>query len=542
VIKLLFEDIKSKANLITFFAEKGYPIDGNQIYLTPIDDSFIITKKKKKLNNPSQIIKDEFSYMKGNISNNTHFIIWEKEKPNFILIRRNSKPFYTHFKASKYSAQGLTDIYIRLNNLECDKYSYEDPLEFLFHPLYRVLNTDYRVNLEFAYIPKNCYDSKVFFRLINSFLINSTDVRIRDIFKEQTILSKITNDIPINLTPRKSSKTNRGPIEEIRDCFDFAASMNLLTKTYNDDKNYVYNITDFGREICDGIFVDAQQFLPDKLESEDVIRLEKFHYLLINYGINNPTINLSIYPQYAKFNVRPYYVLLKILNYFDKNKIDLKLKPVEIGYAVLSIINETEKEIDNSIQLCKNFNEFGYFNSGNFKLLEDYLSEYSYNDKNGNSIPYNVDAFKKRTNNLYRRLLGWAFGMGWINLRISDVSNTKDLILIDPIHFLTHKYSVYTVFGIREKGKEILNLFKDTTYMGVSTLQIMTKITKFYEFLNNSIKKSINQKDINNYLSYAQKKILLPLLKSKGVLTSVEDNNFIVQKKVIYYSNNKLIF
>jgi len=56
VIKLLFEDIKSKANLITFFAEKGYPIDGNQIYLTPIDDSFIITKEKKLYKNQIDIV------------------------------------------------------------------------------------------------------------------------------------------------------------------------------------------------------------------------------------------------------------------------------------------------------------------------------------------------------------------------------------------------------------------------------------------------------------------------------------------------------
>lgn len=161
---------------------------------------------------------------------------------------------------------------------------------------------DYRVKIDYAYIPKNAYEDKLFFEIVLLCKNVQTPPLLRDL-----LLTK--NSSGKDFWEERNRKTGSSTIEVIRDILDFACYCGMLIKWFPFGKeSHIahYKITNFGQDICN-----------DFIKKEEKVRIGVIKALM-EYKIGNSQINITQYNEFTNFRVRPFFLLLKILYLFEQ--------------------------------------------------------------------------------------------------------------------------------------------------------------------------------------------------------------------------------
>jgi hypothetical protein len=308
---------------------------------------------------------------------------------------------------------------------------------------------DYRVRLDFAYIPKNAYESLTFFRVVEkcaNWISPPTLSRIltRRWWDAQEVFQT---------TRRPSSKTKRGPTEVLRDILDLATYLGFLDKRWSREDARVteFKLTSEGEEIC------------RMMKQKDPMAQEKLIRRFLEYRIPNSQIDTTKYFQYKDFSVRPFFVMLKLLHDFEK---DLwtepgrpRFHPKELGYVVLSVREESEASFRQALERMQAIAGNGVLRSGNWNLLKRMLSEDN----------YSLKEFDRKTNNLRTRLFRWPFVMGLIDCR-TNIPEADEASMYTKLKGIRRKgeYQVARiseVIGLTSLGKKTLEPLLDSVYV-----------------------------------------------------------------------------
>lgn len=288
---------------------------------------------------------------------------------------------------------------------------------------------DYRVTLDYAYIPKNAYEDELFFEIL---LMCEHEVGAPALSKKL-----FQRDISGNNFWEKRGRSYSRPgsaVEVIRDILDFASYCGMISKSYEfgGKRNIAkYQITDFGEEV-------SKKFLDrDKSVQKDIINA------LMNYRVGNSQINIRKYHEFANFRVRPFFILLKLLYLFEEKwgLPNIKFEPYDLGFVVLSTTNEEDASIASSLQTL-------YKLATNKKTLEECLAD----------AGSNIDEFKRKTNNLVTRLFRWPYYCGLIECKTNDDS------VIDFFEKWDKGVRVTKVIGISKLGHRVFDGIDNTFY------------------------------------------------------------------------------
>jgi hypothetical protein len=317
---------------------------------------------------------------------------------------------------------------------------------------------DYRVRLDFAYIPKNAYEALTFFRIISE-----CDDWTSPPFLSKSLRKAFWKAQEVFKTERRpSSKSSRGPTEVIRDILDMAAYMGLLRKRWSpeDGRTTEFKLTKEGAIVC------------KLIRGKDIEAQQRLVADLLDYKIPNYKIDTGKYFQFKDFSVRPFFVLMKLLNDFERDYWGRpgrpRFHPKELGYVILAIKKESDEEFRLALDRMQEFSDHGYFKSGNWDLLKRKLAEHR----------YAIKEFDRKTNNLRTRLFRWPFVLGLLDCRmnIADAETAPFFIKLR---------------GIKKEGKfkrirvtEVLGLTK----VGAKIIAPMLKSRYIYSGLTSSDK------------------------------------------------------
>ena len=369
-----------------------------------------------------------------------------------------------------------------------------------------------QVRLDFTYIPKNCYESTTFFKIIDKCKKWTSPIDLnyrltrKDFWDKQKYYKTKT---------RPSTEQYRGEIEVIRDCLDLAAYCGLLNKRFDfhrGKRTTAFRITDLGKEICKGVFAKDSKIIP------------KFINCIMNYAITNPKIDMKRYAQFRNFSNRPWLVLLKLLNDFSERYGNAHFHQKELGFVVLSAKVENENEFNSALDKMYRFSRGGALtkskNKGkmNFSLLSKYLKELGYES---------IYAFDSRTNNQITRLFRYAYYLGLIDCVSSNDTVRGFFNLIDT------GIAVQEILGLTDLGSKIFENLKDTAYFSSAYAFYQTEI--FLANLLTIIKTPIPRRrlaevcDQNNICDNLKFEEYLFRLREKEIV-KVDDKNIYLNK------------
>ena len=287
---------------------------------------------------------------------------------------------------------------------------------------------DYRVRLDFTYIPKNAYEIEAFFKIMLK-------------CKKQRSVPEFNDELKQQKFWETHKVTGGSQNEVLRDMLDFAAYIGILRKDYllAIRGKAIYKLTKIGENMC-------KKFLKRDLSvKSDLINA------LMNYKIPNDQLNLKDYFQFNQFQVRPFFILLKILYLFQKKwpNASLNVKPKELGFLVLSITKEDENQIHDAINNL-------------FELNDDSVSVVSLLQK----INYNMKEFDRKTNNQITRLFRWAYYLDLIECETSDdsiIDFFKKWSLTGPKRWRGIK--IKQIYGLTKTGKSVYKRLENTFYL-----------------------------------------------------------------------------
>jgi hypothetical protein len=309
---------------------------------------------------------------------------------------------------------------------------------------------DYRVRLDFAYIPKNAYESLTFFRIVE----RCDDwISPTSLYEELESLGFWEKQEVFKTKKRPSSKSNRGRIEVIRDIVDLAAYIGLLQKRFpsEDSRSTEFKVTEEGERLCRWIKTNNSRAQTDLISR------------FTDYKIPNSEIDIQKYFAYRDFSVRPFFVLLRLLHDFEKDiwtkAARPRFHPKELGYVVLSVREESEAEFSTALNRMREFSGNGVLQSGNWNLLRRRLAE----DK------YTIREFDRKTNNLRTRLFRWPFVLGLIDCRTS-ISGAEDADMFTKLKGIKRKRKldaarVQEVLGLTRLGERVVTPLLETVYV-----------------------------------------------------------------------------
>ncbi|MCF2140418.1 MAG: hypothetical protein K9W44_10240 [Candidatus Lokiarchaeota archaeon] len=533
--------IKSSDDLIKFFEKKGFPTNGNIIQLNDFNEQ-VISKSTNIIN--SEKIKEIRKELRSKTYEYLYAVCWEEETQNFAIVRRIYTPIETIIKKDALPPFIYSEICKFFNNFKFNSFEYTNPFEVLYMPRYRQKNTDKRVNLAFLHFPKNAYESKAFFRLISHFCMNNNT--ISNISSNLSLLKQITYDIPISFIPRASSKTKRGSKEEIRDSLDFANYIGLVSKTREVSEsggtfNYSYKITNKGEIICDGNFIDNNYESLENISQKEKERRRLLTESIVNYGIFNCEQDLTNYSEYMYMKARPFYIMLWILNELEKKGYNISIHQYLLGFYILTTLQETPENLRNALigveRLLEIPNKKQRIKEINKILQKKYII---WNNKTKDYIPLTYNKYKKRVNNFTRRMFGWAFTIGLIDLETQGwkKSNNVESIdkipnnLSDPIEIISRGYKITSIVGITEKGKEYLSKLNETTYIPVTSKS--AEEISLYRKINENFGKTIKIQDLPMQLT--EEDTIYQDLVDKNVIEKCSSIKIQINKRIVYFS------
>jgi len=359
---------------------------------------------------------------------------------------------------------------------------------------------DYRVRLDFTYIPKNAYEMEAFFKI----MLNCD---------EPKKVPLLNNELKKQKFWEKHKISGTSQIEVLRDMLDFASYIGILRKEFLLDLRGtpVYKLTKSGKKIC-------QKFLKhDETVKNDLI------YLLMNYKIPNDQLNIVDYVNYNKFQVRPYFMLLKVLYLFHKRwpNVSLNIKPKELGFIILSLKMEDDNLIKNVLENLYNLNE-------NNKSLDELLKENN----------YNMQEFNKKTNNLITRLFRWAY---YLELIKCETTHDEITGFFEKWNLIRgnkwYGIRIKKVFGLTQIGLSIFKQLENTYYLWERNLHpneiIILEVLK-------KIKTSINKDEILKFLvskKLCNKKRYERHLNRLETICLILENNKLKLEKIPIFDN-----
>ena len=309
---------------------------------------------------------------------------------------------------------------------------------------------DYRVRLDFAYIPKNAYESLTFFRIVERC---GDWISPTSLYEELEGIGFWEKQEVFKTKKRPSSKSNRGRIEVIRDIVDLAAYIGVLQKRFpsEDSRSTEFKITREGKELCDWVRNNDP-----KAQTNLIARF-------MDYKIPNSEIDIQKYFAYRDFSVRPFFVLLRLLHDFEKDiwtkASRPRFHPKELGYIVLSVREESEAEFKVALDRMREFSNNGVLQSGNWSLLKRKLGE----DK------YTIREFDRKTNNLRTRLFRWPFVLGLIDCQTS-IPEAENEDMFSKLRGIKRKKKldaarVQEVLGLTRLGERVVAPILKTVYV-----------------------------------------------------------------------------
>lgn len=357
---------------------------------------------------------------------------------------------------------------------------------------------DYRVNLDYVYIPKNAYEDYLFFEIVLKCKqkINPADL-------SRKLFERDNKDNKNFWEKRKRHYKNAGSaVEAIRDILDFATYCGMVDKRFifgNKRNLSEYEITPFGELVCEKFLNNDETVIKDLIQA------------LLNYKIGNSQINIIKYYEFTSFRVRPFFILLKILYLFEEKwgKRNIQFEPYDLAYVILTTKNEDDSSIEQAIDIL-------YKISTKKRTLQDYL-----NDRNTN-----INEFKIKVNNCVTRLFNWSYYCGLL-----DCKTSKD----DIIEFFDkwdNHIRINKILGLSKIGHDVYSKVQNTYYYWERNLHPNEVI--ILKILNN-IKEGVNRgelfEELNKYVSCDQIRFERQISRLKAIFNLKQEGKILSLNK-----------